>query len=68
MHEMDFAQRGGFGAGMHVEGPNPVVLAQHGEVSDVDLHWTGGITTPAPNNPHGSPIVVGAKVSREMPI
>ena len=25
-------------ASMHVEGPSPVVLAQHGEVSDVDLY------------------------------
>ena len=50
---------------MHVEGPNPVVLAQHGEVSDVDLYWTGGVVKATPNNPSGSPVVVGAKVSRE---
>jgi hypothetical protein len=56
---------GGFkiSASMHVEGPNPVVLAQHGAVSDVTLYWTGGSRNMGPaqnpaNNRSGSPIVV----------
>ena len=52
--------------GGHVEGPTPVVLAQKGSVTDVDLQWTGGRTQKSASNPSGSPIHVCASPTDYM--